>query len=170
MAAKGNPIASPEIALLKDRLTKLEDKNLDWAAWKKGTLLVLEKIFGKTSIYVDELDRTDYEFSSWSLRDTSGGGDPVKAGCKELLEICVTDVSSRPSEKAGTPAQIRERVVQTLRQFLDQETLETLETLVNSSTPEMEKEEQMGAFLKKKLPKHQGAMLGRILLLLLPKS
>ncbi len=167
MTTKENTPISPEVALLNDRLKKLEDKNLDWAAWKKGTLLVLEKIFGKTSLYVAELVRTDYEFSSWSLRDTSGGGDPVKASCKELLQICVTDVSSRLPNETGTPAQLKEKVAETLGQFLDPKSMEELVAIINAQSPPMEKEERLLAFLKKKLPKHQGAMLGRLLLLLL---
>lgn len=161
-----NP-ATPEVALLTERLNKLDDSHFDWAAWKRGTLLVLEKIFGKESIYVNELMRTDYEYSSWSLRDTSGSGDPVKASCKELLQICITDVNNRPDDDAAAAAIAKEVTEVTLRQFLDKESVDNLSAIANAESPEMEKEEQIMALLKKKLPKHQGAMLGKLLLNLL---
>ncbi len=161
------PQTNPEIALLNERLKKLEERNFDWAAWKRGTLLVLEKIFGKESIYVSELTRTDYEYSSWSLRDTSGSGDPVKASCRELLQICITDVTNRPDENAAASAKSREMTETTLRQFLDKESVDELTAIAAADSPEMEKEEQVAALLKKKLPKHQGAMLGKLLLTLL---
>ena len=79
------------IALLQNRKARLEHKPFDWNAWKKGTLLVLNSLFGEESTYFRELSAIDYQYSSWSLRDTSGSGDPVKASCAELLDICMDE-------------------------------------------------------------------------------
>lgn len=161
-------------ALLEERLKKLDQRNFDWAAWKKGTLLVLEKIFGKNSLYVKELTNTDYHYSSWSLRDNAGSDDPVKSSARELLHICLTDVENRGEEKPGekTDTQKNDEKDQgqaILQQFLDEATLEELTNIVRSDKPAMIKEEQIRDFIKEKLPKHQEVMLGKILLWVLQK-
>jgi predicted alpha/beta hydrolase len=90
MATSINPHAA--ILQLKERSDKLDQKSFDWVAWKKGTLLVLQNIFGMDSAYYKQLAETDYEYSSWSLRDASGSSDPVKSSCLDLLDICRTDL------------------------------------------------------------------------------
>ena len=158
-------------ALLEERLKKLDQKKFDWSAWKKGTLLVLEKIFGKNSLYVKELVNTDYHHSSWSLRDTAGSEDPVKSSARELLNICLTDVENRDNEKPGETTAPRNEEKgggqDVLQQFLDQASLEELTKLVKADKPAMIKEEQIRDFIKEKLPKHQEVMLGKILLWML---
>ena len=56
------------LALLQDRKARLEHKPFDWNAWKKGTLLVLNSLFGEESTYFRELSAIDYQYSSWSLK------------------------------------------------------------------------------------------------------
>lgn len=151
-------------ALLEERLKKLDQKNFDWAAWKKGTLLVLEKIFGHDSLYLKELAGTDYHYNSWSLRDTAGSEDPVKASVRELLHICITDVTHRSETETPVNTDNKEEIVSIVKQFLDNDTLAELRKIASSETPEMMKEEQVGDLIKEKLPKHQEVMLGKVLL------
>lgn len=153
-------------ALIEERLTRLDKKNFDWSAWKKGTLLVLEKVFGKDSLYVKELESTDYHYNSWSLRDTAGSEDPVKASVKELLNICLTDAEHQQetppqTKKNGTSEQIKEIV----KQFLDNATLAEIAKIAAGDAPSMSKEEQIQKIISDKLPKHQNALLAKILLL-----
>lgn len=160
-------------ALLEERLKKLDQRKFDWSAWKKGTLMVLEKIFGKNSLYVKELANTDYDHSSWSLRDTAGSKDPVKDSARELINICLTDVDNRGNEKPEdantTPGEKNDEGEEILQQFLDEATLSELTNIVSSDKPAMMKEEQIQNFIKEKLPKHQEMMLGKILLWILKK-
>jgi len=151
-------------ALLEERLKKLDQKNFDWAAWKKGTLLVLEKIFGQGSLYLKELAGTDYHYNSWSLRDTAGSEDPVKASVRELLHICITDVTNRSEPETPANTGGKEEIMAIVKQFLDDNTLSELKKIANSDKPDMIREEQIMDLIKEKLPKHQEAMLGKLLL------
>jgi hypothetical protein len=160
-----NTSTSANQALLQERLKKLNQKDFEWSAWKKGTLLVLEKIFGPGSMYVKDLSNTDYHYNSWSLRDTAGSEDPVKASMRELLQICLTDVSNRSqSETPETNQGNKEEARVILKQFLDNATLTQIKNLINSETPEMIKEEKLNDLIKAKLPKHHELLLGKLLL------
>jgi hypothetical protein len=152
-------------ALIEERLTRLDTKNFDWSAWKKGTLLVLEKVFGEDRCYVKELESTDYHYNSWSLRDTAGSEDPVRASVQELLNICLTDAEHQPENAPetrdnATSKQIKEIV----KQFLDNATLSEIEEIAASDTPAMNKEEKIQTLIEEKLPRHKEVLLGKILL------
>jgi hypothetical protein len=156
---------SANSALIEERLKRLDKKNFDWSSWKKGTLLVLEKIFGKDSLYVKELENTDYHYNSWSLRDTAGSEDPVRASVQELLNICLTDAEHQPENAPetrdnATSKQIKEIV----KQFLDNATLAEIAKIADSNAPSMTKEEHIQNLIKEKLPRHQEVMLGKIIL------
>ncbi|MDK2842007.1 MAG: hypothetical protein PWQ17_1512 [Anaerophaga sp.] len=159
-----NPNKSANYALLEERLKRLDQKHFDWQAWKKGTLLVLEKIFGPDSLYVKELANTDYQYNSWSLRDTAGSEDPVKESVRELLRICITDAASQEPKKAATPGKNTAEVKEILKQFFDGATLSEIEKIASSDTPSMTKEEQIQKIISDKIPKYQTALLGKILL------
>lgn len=165
-----NTNAQADRALLEERLKKLDQKNFDWSAWKKGTLLVLEKIFGKKSLYTKELENTDYHYSSWSLRDTAGSEDPVKGSARELLHICLTDVNNRTEEipkESSEETEGKEKGKEILQQFMSQALISELEKMAASDDPAMIKEEKIRDFIQEKLPKHQEVMLGKILLWML---
>ena len=160
-----NPNKSANYALLEERLKRLDQKNFDWSAWKKGTLLVLEKIFGPDSLYVKELANTDYQYNSWSLRDTAGSEDPVKESVRELLRICLTDVAvGQEPQKSKTAEKNTTELKEILKQFFDSATLAEIEKIASSDTPAMTKEEQMQKIITDKIPKYQTALLGKILL------
>jgi hypothetical protein len=156
---------SANYALIEERLTRLDKKNFDWSAWKKGTLLVLEKVFGKDSLYVKELESTDYHYNSWSLRDTAGSDDPVKAGVRELLNICLTEAEhqseNKPENKENATS---EQIKEIVKQFLDNATLAEIAKIAESNVPSMTKEEHIQKIISDKLPKHQNALLTKILL------
>lgn len=156
---------SANIALLEERLKRLDQKDFDWSAWKKGTLLVLGKVFGKNSLYVKELEKTDYHYNSWSLRDTAGSEDPVKASVRELLNICITDAEHQqentPQAKENASSGQIEEIV---KQFLDNATLAEIKKVAAGDAPSMSKEEQIQKIISDKLPKHQNVLLTKILL------
>ncbi len=163
----GNISNSTGYALIEERLKRLDKKNFDWSAWKKGTLLVLEKVFGKDSLYVKELEITDYHYNSWSLRDTAGSEDPVKSSVRELLHICLTDVEHQQE----APPQLKEnassvKIKEIVKQFLDNATLTEIKKIAESNVPSMTKEEKIQKIISDKLPKHQNALLTKILLLI----
>ncbi|MFO8001704.1 MAG: hypothetical protein R6U46_10700 [Marinilabilia sp.] len=164
-----NQDANADKALLEERLKNLDKRNFDWSSWKKGTRLVLEKVFGPDSLYVKELINTEYEYSSWSLRDTAGSEDPVKSSVRELLQICITDVANRQDTGAQSRPDVDKKTEgrEILKQFLNENDFSELKKIAGSDNPAMIKEEKVSNLIKEKLPNHQEMMLGKILLWLL---
>ena len=142
MTTSINPHAA--ILQIKERSDKLDQKPFDWVAWKRGTLLVLENIFGIESAYYKQLAETDYEFSSWSLRDASGSSDPVKSSCLDLLDICRTDLMSHKEGSIST----KEKMAKLLIQYLTDSQISKIMEVLQSELPPYQKNEQIGEILK----------------------
>ncbi len=82
------------IALLQEQLSKIEDRSFDLSAWKKATVLVVENCFGAKSPHVKAIEKLNYEYNSWALRDESGITDPIKADCRSILKIIIRDLET----------------------------------------------------------------------------
>lgn len=84
-----------QIALLRQQIDKLTQKNFDLNAWKKQTMILLASIFGDESQQVKEIGKLEYEYNSWSLRDNSGY-DAYQVGCKKtgraILEASISEI------------------------------------------------------------------------------
>ena len=65
-------MSEKEIQLLEQQIEKLDTKDFDLQAWKKYTIVILARIFGNKNEKIRLVEKLDYEFSSWSLRDASG--------------------------------------------------------------------------------------------------
>lgn len=130
------------ITLLQERLKKLEQKSFDWSAWKKGTLLVIKNIFGEESYYYNQFSSVDYEYNSWSLRDTSGSGDPVKSSFAELINICMIDLKSRQQQSNKPYNEI-------LVKYLPSYIIEEFKEINSKDDPIYEKEEKIKQILIK---------------------
>ncbi len=76
-------MAKKEISILKKQIERLEVKDFDLEAWKKFTIVMLARIFGNTSEKIRQIESIEYEYSSWSLRDTSGSSEYLES-CKKL--------------------------------------------------------------------------------------
>ncbi|MDT8393118.1 MAG: hypothetical protein RQ761_04705 [Bacteroidales bacterium] len=86
-----------EIAILKNQIERLDVKDFDLEAWKKFTIVMLARIFGDTSEKIRQIERIEYDYSSWSLRDTSGSSSYLES-CKKLgrkiLEASVEELEA----------------------------------------------------------------------------
>lgn len=90
-----------EIELLRQQIASIDTKKFDLEAWKAPTLMFISRIFGATSEHVRQIRELKYDYSSWTLRDTSGGGqltDPVRVRAKEILEAAISEL-----QKLGVP-------------------------------------------------------------------
>lgn len=90
-----------QIELLQQQIEKLEHKNFDLTAWKTQTAILLARIFGENSQKIRQIEKLDYEYNSWALRDTSGHSaylDSCKKLGREILEASVNEL-----EVLGTP-------------------------------------------------------------------
>lgn len=80
------------LELLQNQLAKIDERDFDLAAWKKATILLTTSCFGSHSPQVAALEKIDYAYSSWALRDESGTTDPVKTDCKTTLTTIINEL------------------------------------------------------------------------------
>ena len=72
-----------EVELLQAQMDKLKAKDFDLDAWKQYTVVLLSRIFGEHNPKIRQIEKIEYDFSSWSLRDTSGKSAYMET-CKKL--------------------------------------------------------------------------------------
>ncbi|OYT12791.1 MAG: hypothetical protein B6I19_08515 [Bacteroidetes bacterium 4572_114] len=72
-----------QIELLQQQIDKLDSKDFDLEAWKNYTIVLLARLFGEDNQKIKQIEKLDYEYNSWSLRDTSGFTSYLQT-CKEL--------------------------------------------------------------------------------------
>ena len=86
-----------EIQLLKTQIEKLTAKGFDLDAWKKATIIILARIFGENSLKIKQIESIEYDYSSWSLRDTTGSNnylDSCKKLGREILQASVDEIET----------------------------------------------------------------------------
>ena len=125
-------MADKEIALLKEQLIRLNDKKFDLEAWKNHTVIFLERIFGNNSSKVKMIKGLRYDYSSWSLRDTSGADktkDPVRLQAAEIIEAIILEL-----EQLGLPEEARanEKLWSLLEDELTGKQVKEIEQILNS--------------------------------------
>lgn len=93
-----------KIEILQKQIDKLENKSFDLEAWKKHTIILLEAIFGTGSQKVKQIENIEYEYNSWSLRDTSGYSaylDSCKKLGREVLEASIEELQMKGEPQPG---------------------------------------------------------------------
>jgi flagellar motility protein MotE (MotC chaperone) len=156
-------MAEKEIALLKEQIARLDEKNFDLEAWKNHTIIFLERIFGKDSSKLKMIKELHYDYSSWSLRDTAAAGktkdkDPVRMQADEILRATVAELESLglPENKKG-----QEKIRELLRDELTGKQVKEIETLVNSENPA--KTEKIAGILEKLDKENLALTIARLL-------
>ena len=111
-------MAGKETKLLKQQIDKLSDKDFDLQGWKKYTIIILTRIFGEKSEKIRMVDKLEYEFSSWSLRDASGNEsyeEGTKKLAREILQAAIDEIDA-----FGIPQQeYEDRSAQSIQEFLN---------------------------------------------------
>jgi hypothetical protein len=88
-------MAEKEIELLQKQIDKLDVKDFELEGWKKYTIIVLARIFGEANEKINQIDKLEYEFSSWSLRDASGNEsyeEGTKKLAREILQASIDEL------------------------------------------------------------------------------
>jgi hypothetical protein len=99
-------MATREIELLELQIDKLDAKDFELEAWKKYTIIILARIFSDKSEKINQIDKLEYEFSSWSLRDASGNEsyeEGTKKLAREILQASIDELKA-----FGLPQQFAE--------------------------------------------------------------
>lgn len=114
---------SIEVEFLRKQITKLDDPEFDLKAWKAGTIVLLERIFGPGNQKIVQIDRIVYDQSSWALREAMGSKnlmDTCKKQGREVLMIAIEEL-----ESLGLPDEIEaarnEPLKAVIRQALEAE-------------------------------------------------
>lgn len=92
------------IDLLNQQISKLDEPKFDLEAWKNYTIILLEKIFGSKTHKIQQIEAIKFDFSSWSLRDTTGkktGIDACKEIGREILEASINELENFGIPKNG---------------------------------------------------------------------
>lgn len=85
------------IKLLQLQKDKLFAKDFDLDPWKKQTALLLRRIFGEKDNKAEQIERLEFEFSSWTLRDASGSGsysERVKRTAAAVLDAAMLEIEA----------------------------------------------------------------------------
>jgi hypothetical protein len=142
-------MAEKEIALLREQISRLNEKDFDLDAWKNHTVIFLERIFGKDNSKIKMIKDLKYDYSSWSLRDTAAAGkskdkDPVRVQAEELLEAIIAELENLglPQEKPGN-----DRLWELLQDELTGKQVKEIQTLIKSE--DKEKAEKIANILEK---------------------
>lgn len=146
-------MSETKIELLRKQIEKLNNKSFDLEAWKKHTIILLEAIFGTGSQKVKQIENIEYEYNSWSLRDTSGYSaylDSCKKLGREVLEASIEEL-----EMIGAPTSETEEgkiavsiVLNALDDELKGSQYKALMKLLKSRTNKEEKARQVHDIIK----------------------
>jgi hypothetical protein len=157
-------MAEIEIALLKEQIERLNEKNFDLEAWKNHTLIFLERIFGKDNSKIRMIKELTYDFSSWSLRDTAAAGktkdkDPVRDQAREILNATIAEL-----ESLGLPQEKKEKakVWELLQDELTGKQVREIENILKSE--EKDKTEKITNILENLETENLATVIAKLLI------
>nr|NQU89016.1 hypothetical protein [Bacteroidota bacterium] len=138
-----------QIELLQQQIDKLNSKDFDLEAWKNYTIVLLARLFGENNQKIKQIEKLEYEYNSWSLRNTSGFSSYLQT-CKklgkEILEASINEI-----ENFGIPEIIHDQTkrldIQVLLSALEDELkgsqYKSIMRLLKSGENEEEKKRQL---------------------------
>ncbi len=141
-----------EIELLEVQIEKLNTRDFDLDAWKQYTIVVLARIFGENDHKIKQIEKINYDRSSWALRDTSGSSSYIET-CKklgkEILQASIDELKTfglpdkeQPKEKASPV------ILKALEDELKVSQYRELADIINTDLPEDEKRKSINEKLK----------------------
>ncbi len=110
-------MSTKEIQILEQQIDRLDAKDFELEAWKKYTMVILARIFGEKSEIIRMIDKLEYEFSSWSLRDASGNEsyeEGTKKLAREILQAAVDEL-----KVFGLPETIEDQSEEAIYDFIN---------------------------------------------------
>ncbi len=138
------PMPEKEISLLQGQIDKLGAKGFDLDAWKKYTIIILARIFGENSQKIKQIESIEYDYSSWSLRDTSGSSeylDTCKKLGREILQASIDELNTLGlPEKSDQPDEFYNAIMDALGDELKGSQVKELKNILATDSPEQKKE------------------------------
>ncbi|GAB1404557.1 hypothetical protein MASR1M74_17360 [Lentimicrobium sp.] len=137
-----------EIYLIRDLIQRLDQKPFDLQAWKTNAMMILGRIFGENSRKVELIRAIQPDYSSWSLRDTSGRisqTDECRKMAHEVLDAVIAELQAfGPPFKAQDDANLN---LQAIENFVTVRQSKELAKIIGSDQSPEEKEAQMSEIL-----------------------
>ncbi len=139
-------MSSKEIAILKQQITKLNEKDFDLESWKKYSIVLIARIFGDKSQKIKQIESIEYDYSSWALRDTSGSSSYMET-CKklgeEILKASINEIETfglPEQEKNIETSQIYDSIISSLQDELKgYQFKEIISTIKSDKKPDVKK-------------------------------
>lgn len=156
-----------EIVLIRGQIGKLNEKGFDLGVWKKTTVLLLENILGPADGAISAINAINTDYSSWTLRDTSGVSALDK--CKKLGQEILESVLAR-LELYGLPEKVSSeginyfRVRQALESELRVSQYRMLISIKNEKISDDEKIKRLVDFFSEVNQESNRLILARIIL------
>ncbi len=146
-------MAGKETKLLKQQIDKLSDKDFDLQGWKKYTIIILTRIFGEKSEKIRMVDKLEYEFSSWSLRDASGNEsyeEGTKKLAREILQAAIDEIDAFgiPESEVYSSDQTIEELLSLLLDELKGSQVKQLKSILSSRESKDEKQRKIKEMLE----------------------
>lgn len=160
---------SIEVELLRKQIAKLEQPEFDLKAWKTGTIVLLERIFGPGNQKLVQIDRIVYDQSSWALREAMGSKnlmDTCKKQGREVLLIAIEELETLglPEElEAARNEPLKTVLTKALEAELKISQYREIVEIINSEKPKSEKKK----VIIEKLHEYGAALTDDILALVL---
>jgi len=143
-----------EVTLLKKQISKLDAEDFDLEAWKTGSIILLEKLFGAENQKMQQMEKIKYDQSSWALREAKGSKnmmDTCKKQGKEIMEIAIDELThlGSPEIEEHHVATFKNTIVHALENELKIAEYKALAAIIKSDKrPEQKKEELISALNK----------------------
>ncbi|MCB2220009.1 MAG: hypothetical protein KQI35_06395 [Bacteroidetes bacterium] len=143
-----------EIKLLEEQIAKLDVKGFDLNAWKQYTVVLLARIFGENDPKIKQVEKIEYDYSSWSLRDTSGSSaymETCKKLGREILQASIDELKAFGApdhQKPKNKVIDVEVVIHALEEELKVSQFKNLVAIINDESNQVEKAKALEQFLK----------------------
>jgi hypothetical protein len=143
-----------KIEIIESLIQDLDQKNVDFDAWRVKTSLLLKKIFGNDDEKVELINKLHYDYSSWSLRDGFGGKqhDPVKDQAREIMEAAKLEL------------QLSDQKPDKLTGFVENNLSKEEYQLLNSLLEKNPTEQELTEYFSNIAPAVKNAILAKIIL------
>ncbi len=86
-----------QIELIRNQISKLDEKEFDIDAWKSSTSVILGRIFSDNYQGIKAIDKIKLESGGWAIGDASHFWDNM-ASCKkqgkDILEACIVEIET----------------------------------------------------------------------------
>lgn len=143
-----------EIKLLEEQIGKLESKKFDLEAWKQYTIVLLARIFGDNNQKIQQVEKIEYDYSSWALRDTSGSSaylETCKKLGREILQASIDELKAFGLPDHNQPTQDHvpiDIILNSLEDDLKVSQFRKLKSIINHEKSSEDKKKEIKELLK----------------------